>query len=269
MRRIVGSPQRRVMLPLALLTAVYFASGRLGLSFAFVNESASAVWPPTGIAIATLLMCGMRAWPAVAVGAFLVNLSTSGVVVSSAVIAAGNALEGIGSAWLARRFACGLAAFDRTPDILRFPMAAIGGSTIAASVGVSALVVVGLAASSDAPSVWFTWWLGDAVGAIVVTPLIILWTRPSGVVWTHRRRAEAIALVACVFVVPVLLFGISSAGVSHYPLEFLVIPVLVWSAFRFGARETAGAAAIVAAIAIYGTLHGFGPFVRRSPHESL
>ena len=103
---------------LGLLTAVYFLAGRLGLSFAFVNASASAVWPPTGIAVAALLMYAMRTWPAVTVGAFLVNLSTSGAMAASAVIAFGNTLEALAAAWLVSRYANGIAAFDRTPNII-------------------------------------------------------------------------------------------------------------------------------------------------------
>src|SRR6187455_328364 len=103
---------------LSLLTAVYFLAGRLGLSFAFVNASASAVWPPTGIAVAALLMFGMRTWPAVTVGAFLVNLSTSGAMAASAAIAFGNTLEALAAAWLVSRYANGIAVFDRTPNIV-------------------------------------------------------------------------------------------------------------------------------------------------------
>src|SRR4051812_8462597 len=97
---------------LPLLTIVYFGAGKLGLSFATVHSSASAVWPPTGIALAAFLLYGMRAWPAIFVGAFLVNITTAGSFATSIGIAAGNTIEGIAGAWLVQRYAGGAACFE-------------------------------------------------------------------------------------------------------------------------------------------------------------
>ena len=252
------------------LTAVYFAAGRFGLSLAFVNESASAVWPPTGIAIAALLLIGTDTWPAIAVGSFLVNLTTSGVVPSSAAIAAGNTVEALTAAWLTRRFARGRDAFERPADIVRFALfAAIGATTIAASVGTAALVLARLAPRQDAGSIWLTWWLGDTVGALLVPPLLLLWPRSSRNRWTPAAVLEATVLVACLVMVSLLVFGGASIAAGGYPLEFLIVPFLLWAAFRFGAHETAVSAAIVSVVAISGTLRGHGPFARASPNESL
>jgi len=252
------------------LVLVYFAAGRFGLSLAFINESASAVWPPTGIAVAALLLIGTHTWPAIAVGSFLVNLTTSGVVMSSVAIAAGNTAEGLTAAWLARRFARGRAAFDRPADIVRFALlAAIGATTIAASVGTAALVASRLAPPEDAGSIWLTWWLGDTAGALLVPPLVLLWRRPSRASWTAPVVVEAVALVACLVIVSFLVFGGPSIAAGGYPLEFLIVPFLLWAAFRFGARETAISAAVVSIVAINGTLQGRGPFARASPNESL
>ena len=262
-------PQRRYIPLLGLLIAVYVVAGRLGLSFAFVNESASAVWPPTGIAIAALLMFGMRTWPAVTAGAFLVNLGTSGAVAASAAIAIGNTLEALAGAWLVSRYARGIAAFDRTPDIVRFALAAVSSTAIAATIGVSTLVMAGLASTGDASPIWFTWWLGDAVGALVVTPLILLWSRSPTPRWRQGRGLETVALVACHLVASWVVFGASPTAAANYPLAFLLMPGLLWTAFRFGARATAAAATVVAVIAIYSTLSGFGPFTRGSANESL
>lgn len=253
-----------------LLTAVYVAAGRLGLSLAVVNESASPVWPPTGLALAVLLLFGLRAWPVITTGAFLVNLTTSGEVGLSVLIAIGNTLEAVAGAWITSRFAGGAAAFDRTADIVRFAvLAAIGASTIAASIGVSALLWAGLAPGSDAASIWFTWWLGDAVGALVVTPLIVLWARSSRFAFRPGRVVEGLTLAACLAVVVLVVFGASSAGTGNYPLAFLIPAPLLWSAFRFGGRETAAAATFVAVVAVLGTVRGLGPFARSSPNESL
>lgn len=252
------------------VAVVYLAAGRLGLSLAYVNESASAVWPPTGIAIAAMLLFGTSMWPAVAVGAFLVNLGTSGVVASSAVIAAGDTLEGIAGAWLATRFARGKAAFERTGDILRFALiACTAAAAIAASLGVLALLLGGLASSSDADSIWFTWWLGDAVGGMVVTPLVILWARRATPAAAAHPYLETLALLVGLVLTAFIVFGVLPLRISGYPLEFLLVPALLWSAFRLGARKTVTISAVVAAIAILGTLRGRGPFAVGSPNQAL
>lgn len=257
-------------LTLTVLTAVYLAAGRLGLSLAFLNESASAVWPPAGIALAALLILGVRAWPAIFAGALLVNLTTSGAVVPSLVIATGNTLEGVAAAWLVTRFAGGRAAFDRAAYILRFTLlAALGAPMIAASVGAATLVTAGMASPQDAGSIWLTWWLGDAVGTIVVAPLLLLWASRSPTRWTSARALESLTLGACLIGISLLVFGPVLGGRGGYPLHFFAAPVLLWTAFRFGARETATAAAVLSVLAIRGTLLGFGPFALESPNESL
>jgi signal transduction histidine kinase len=265
---MAASRLRRILV-ISSLTAVYFAAGRFGLSLAFINESASAVWPPTGIAIAALLLIGTDTWPAITVGSFLVNLTTSGVMASSAAVAAGNTVEALTAAWLTRRFAHGRDAFERPADIGRFALfAAVGATTIAASVGTAALVAARLAPPRDAGSIWLTWWLGDTVGALLVPPLLLLW-RPSGNRWTVSAVVEATVLVACLVLVSLLVFGGPPISDGGYPLGFLIVPFLLWAAFRFGAHETAVSAAIVSVVAISGTLRGRGPFARASPNESL
>ena len=250
------------------LTAVYFVAGRFGLSLAFINESASAVWPPTGIAIAALLLIGTDTWPAIAVGSFLVNLTTSGLVASSAAIAAGNTVEGLTAAWLARRFAGGRSAFERPPDIVRFALlAAMGATTIAASVGTAALIAAGLAPLRDTRSIWLTWWLGDTVGAIVVAPIVVLWDRRRLLVDLARRLPELVALLAMLGLAAVAVFSPWPPGRPDFPV--IIIPVLLWSAFRFGAWSTALCSALVAVMAIYGTLRGWGPFGRWSLNDAL
>src|SRR2546425_117680 len=127
----------------------------------------------------------------------------------------------------------------------------------------------GLLSWHDAPRVWLTWWLGDAVGDIVIAPALILWigVKP-GPSWNRRQAVEAIALIAVTALVSLALFG----GVfpsRHYPLTVLLWPVMIWVAFRFGPREAASAILIVSFIAIYRTLHGVGPFSVYTANESL
>src|SRR4029450_5571648 len=109
---------------IAALTLVYVIAGKLGLMLAFVHASATAVWPPTGIALVAFLMLGPRVWPAMFLGAFIVNITTAGSVATSIGIAAGNTLEGVVGAYLVRRFAHGPQAFNRAQDVFSFSVLA-------------------------------------------------------------------------------------------------------------------------------------------------
>jgi signal transduction histidine kinase/ActR/RegA family two-component response regulator len=259
----------RQYLLIAALTVVYFFAGKFGLHFfGLIHPSASAVWPPTGVAIAALLLFGYRVWPAVFIGAFLVNVTTAGSIATSIGVATGNTLEGIAAAYLVIRFAGGRHAFARPRDIFRFVgLAAVVSTTISATIGVTTLALGGYAPWHEFVSIWVTWWLGDAAGAILVTPMLILWSDKRDESWNGRRAGEAALLLG--FVVAVgLLIGFAPA-LAPYPRAFLCLPPLVWAAFRFGTREVATAVAILSAIAAWATTNGSGPFAMSTPNESL
>ncbi len=265
MRRWSGAdPRVARWVRLGGLTAVYFAAGKIGLHFAVVHASATAVWPPTGIAIAALLLLGLRAWPAILAGAFLVNVTTAGSALTSLGVALGNTLEAVAAVYLINRFANGRNVFDRAQDIVKFVvLAALLSAPISATVGVGSLTSGGYAAWRDFGSIWLTWWLGDAVGAVIVTPLLILGTvtaPPRG-----RRLGEGLLLQLSVVLSGLLIF----ASPNPYPLSFLCLPSLLWAAFRFGQAGVATAVAVLSFIAIWATVRGVGPFAPWSPGESL
>src|SRR6266481_986322 len=170
------------------LAAVYYVAAKLGLRFAYINSSVTTIWPPAGIALAAFVLLGYGIWPAILAGAFFANLTTTGAVFPSIGIAVGNTTEGLLAAYLVNRFARGGRVFDRVRDIIRFTLlAAIVSTTVAASIGVTSLALGGLVSTDDAPRVWLTWWLGDAVGDIVVAPALILWIGVKlGPAWTVR-----------------------------------------------------------------------------------
>ncbi|HKQ60224.1 MAG TPA: MASE1 domain-containing protein [Candidatus Polarisedimenticolaceae bacterium] len=261
---------RRLFVP-ALLGVSYYAAGRLSLKLAVIHPSASAVWPPTGIAIASLLLLGRRAWPVIAAGAFLVNLQAAGSVLTAAGIAAGNTLEGLLGAFLAERFAEGAHAFKRARSVFRFAAVATLASTpLSATVGVLSLVLGGFASWHEYGSIWMTWWLGDAVGALTVTPLLVSTLTAAPEPWRLRRIVEASLLALALAGVATLLFaGVAAVSVHNYPLAYLCFPLLVWAAYRFGPRGAAIATAALSAVATWGTVHGFGPFARVDANASL
>lgn len=256
---------------LAALAAGYFVAAKLGLRLAFVHASATPVWPNTGLALAAMLILGTRVWPAVLVGAFLANIATAGSVATSLGIAVGNTLEALVGAYLVTRFASGRRAFDRAGDVVRFALlAGIVSTTVSATFGVTSLALGGFARWTDYGPIWLTWWLGDTVGDLVVAPVVLLWYARPLVRWPRGRALEAAGLLAGLGLVGLVVFGgLFPARVKDYPLEFVCIPFFLWAAVRFRAREAATATLVLSAIAIRGTLLGFGPFVRDAPNESL
>jgi len=250
---------------------VYFVAGKLGLKLALVNATASAVWPCTGITLAAFLILGYRVWPFILTGAFLVNLTTAGSVATSVGIAVGNTLEGVVGCYLVTRFAGGQHAFERAHDVFKFGfLAGMVSTTVSATVGVTSLVLGGFAEWAMYGPIWCTWWLGDAVGAVVVTPLALLWRENPRLEWTRKQMLELAFLFPGLFLTGWIVFGGRfHAALKNYPFEYLCIPFLIWAAFRFGRRKAATAICVLAAIAAWGTLHGYGPFSRESQNTSL
>jgi diguanylate cyclase (GGDEF)-like protein len=252
------------------LAAAYFLAANLGLRLAFAHASASPVWPPAGIALAALLILGLRAWPGVLIGAFLANLTT-GSVATAIGIAAGNTLEALVGAALVQRFASGRHAFERARDVFAFALlAALISTIVSATCGVTVLWLGGFADFAQYGSIWLTWWLGDAAGVLIVTPFIVSWCGRRPLAWNRALALEAFLLLGCLVLVGGVVFGgFFPAQTKDYPLEFLCMPLLVWAALRFGQRAGATALIVLAGIAIRGTLAGFGPFARQTQHESL
>jgi signal transduction histidine kinase/CheY-like chemotaxis protein len=263
-----SSEPARLGMVIVALAVLYFAAGKLGLGFASVHSSASAVWPPTGIALGAFLIFGYRVWPAIFAGAFFVNLTTAGSLFTSLGIAAGNTLEGVLGAWLVHRFARGAACFERARDIFKFAaLAALLATTVSATIGVSSLALGGYAAWRDFGAIWLTWWLGDTAGALIVAPLVVLWATDRRKPLPADRGGEAGMMAFAVVAVGAVVFLLPP--VRNYPLAFLCLPPLVWAAFRFGPREVATAVGVLTLISIVATERGLGPFVMPSRNESL
>src|SRR5205814_8493845 len=258
------------LLVIGLLTVVYFIAGKFGLMLASLHASASPVWPPAGIALGALLVLGYRAWPAIFVGAFLVNVTTAGNVATSLAVASGNTLEAVCGAWLVNRFAGGTTVFDRPQGVFKFALAAVVSTIISPAFGVTSLALAGFADWTNYGAIWLTWWLGDATGDLVFTPLVLLWTGASKRRWNKKEAAEVGTLLLLLMLLSSIVFGgwleISS---RNYPISFICGPIVIWTAFRFTQRETATGIFILSAIAIWGTLRGFGPFVMETENHSL
>jgi signal transduction histidine kinase/integral membrane sensor domain MASE1/ActR/RegA family two-component response regulator len=255
-------------LRLALVTVIYFAAAKLGLSLASINANVSPVWPPTGVAIAAVLLLGYRIWPAILLGAFLANLFTPVPIATAAGIAAGNTLEAL-SAGVLLRFLDFHRTFDRARDVFKFSVAASLCTMISASLGTLSLCLGQTASWQDFGSLWLTWWLGDTVGALLIAPLLLTWgTEPRP--WSTKRYAEAALLLTLLAVSSTATFGgPSPIPLKFYPLARLMVPFFLWAAFRLEQRGVTLATIVVSLFAIWGTAQGVGPFVGRTPNDSL
>jgi PAS domain S-box-containing protein len=267
----VGLPTSSRLAIAAGVTIAYFIFGKLGLHFATIHPSASAIWAPSGISLATCLLFGSWIWPAIWTGAFLVNATTYGSIATSVGIAIGNTAEALTGAYLVRRFASGQDAFNRTPDTFRFILLAAGLSTmISATSGVISLSVGGYASWSKCVWIWFTWWMGDVTGDLVIAPLLILWARSPRVDWDRPKFTEGVLLIGALLLTAGTVFGgLLPLWGPQYPDAFLCIPVLLWAAFRFGPRYTSTVVFLLSLAALAGTVRSLGPFSQGGRNEAL
>src|SRR5258708_650368 len=229
---------------------IYTYFGKVGLSYASINPSASAIWPPTGIALASLLIFGYRAIPAIFLGAFVVNITTAGTIATSLAIAMGNTLEGIVGAYLVNRFAKGVHAFSTIPDIFKFVFfAAILSTTVSVNIGTATLLLGHLLNWKNFFDVWLTWWLGDLTGSIIIAPLILVWATSKRI---HFYFKETIHILLVFFILNVTSWIIFS---GLLPYVYLSIPIAIWIAFWFGRRGASISTIFVASTAINYTIH--------------
>lgn len=255
---------------IGLLALAYFIAGKLGLSLASLHKSASPVWPAAGIALAALLLFGYRAWPGIFLGAFLLNWTTAGNFATSLGIGTGNTLEALCAAALVSWFARGVRAFDRAEDVFKFALSAVVACVVSPTFGVTSLALGGFASWANFQSIWTTWWLGDVTGNLIVAPLIILWGTDLRWRLDPKRHIEVALLLTLLLILGEVVFGgWISISARNYPISFIFGPIAIWTAFRFSQRATATGIFIVSAIAIWGTLHGFGPFVMETENQSL
>ena len=255
-----------------MVAGIYFLAAKLGLSLAFLNASVSPVWPPTGVAIALVLWFGYRAAPGVFLGAFVANYFLTDVPVATTFgIAIGNGLEAVTALYLIQLFVESRNPFNRAYDVLKFIVfAAIVSTMVSATIGNLSLIMGGAATWANFARLWLTWWLGDGVGALVVTPLIICWIDKPIERWRGWKLIEAVLLLVALALLSATIYTtlvFQSAPVR--PWGHITIPLLLWAAFRFGPRGVSTAIAAVSVIAIWGTTKGYGPFAVFSTNEAL
>jgi len=246
-----------------LLAVVYFAAAKLALATAIPPGYATAIWPPSGIALAALLLWGRRLWPGIWLGSFAANASVEGALVASAIIATGSSVQGFVIATLIERWLGEPRRFTHVREVLRFVGTIAAGALLAPTVALLPLALIYPLRAPDLASNWWTWWQGDVCGMLIFTPLILSWT-VSSIAWTPRKIVEAVIFAVLVIAAGEIVFS------QGFGRTFVMVPFIIWAAFRFGQREVTVTAAAVCAMALWYTLRSeSGPFATLPPNESL
>jgi diguanylate cyclase (GGDEF)-like protein/PAS domain S-box-containing protein len=255
---VVTAGRRKLIRTSLLVAAIYVIAAKLGLTMAFPAEQVTLVWPPTGLALAALLLLGADVWPGILLGAFVANITTHEPFAVALAIAAGNTLEAIAAAWLIRRYIgepISRSWLRCTLGVIVF--GAMASTILSATIGTTSLCLGGLQPWAVFGPIWRTWWLGDATGDLILAPALLAYgacPRSLG----RRDAAEICALVAGLCAASVFVFGRQVDSTARYPLEYLVFPFLIWAAIRFGVAGAAFASLLTSAIAIPATVHAFG-----------
>lgn len=253
-----------------IVAAAYFLAAELGLSLASVHTNVSPVWPPTGIAIAALLVFGRRLWPAVALGALAANLWTDVSIPVAVGIAIGNTLEAIAAYHLLTFRSSFDTSFSSIKTVLKFVLFAVVVSpVISATIGNVSLCVGGEAQWGVFGRLWLTWWLGDGFGALIVAPFLLAWVGQKE--WPNSATVlEASLLLGALLLVSLVAFaGWIPGQDKRYPIAHLTLPFLVWAALRLNLQTVTAGTLLLSGVAVWGTSHGYGSFIYGGPNESL
>ena len=253
---------------MALLAIVYVAAARLGLLLEPVSGFATLVWPPSGIAVATLIRFGIRLWPGVALGAFAVNVWIGAPILVAAGIALGNTLEGVIASVALQRLPGFRRSLDRVPDVLGLIVLAAGLSTgLAATIGTLSLLAGDVIRPEQFAATWSAWWIGDALGVLIVGPLVLTWSKPTFP--SSWKLAEAILLSVMLFLACALVFRGAPDVDSPFRSPYMLTPLLLWAVLRYGQTGVVWSVVFIFLVAIWGTAEGRGPFARGSLTDRL
>jgi len=253
-----------------VLAVVHHLAARLGLKMAYVQVNTSPVWPPTGIGLAALLIFGYRLWPGISLGVLIGSLLTGAPFSLALGLAIANTLEALTTVYLLRRTVRFQNRIDRIQDVVGLVFISFVCTTIGASIGTLTLMLTGNGAWQNFWAIWFTWWIGDLLGALVVAPVLLTWIPLQPARMKRRVFIEgSLLLVLMVFVTWFVFSGLPPSGIFHQAMIYVIFPFVIWAALRFGGRGATLAIFLVSGIAIWGTSQGLGPFSLESKNNSL
>ncbi len=261
---MISSIPRRVAAVLGI-GAIYILTAKFGFSLAFVAEQVTVVGPPAGLAIASIALLGFGVWPGVFLGAFVANVTGNEPVLTAIGIAAGNTLEAVVAVALMKRISRFDKALARIRDVFALILLGAGaGCAVGATISVASLCAGGVQPWNRFGALWFVWWLGDGLGTLIVAPMLLtLFT--TNFSRQPARRWEAVGLGAALILASAAVFAGRRQEISARSIEYVVFPMVIWAALRFGPRGAACATFLISAIAVWGTSRGVEPIVAGDP----
>jgi integral membrane sensor domain MASE1 len=263
-------PILRYVVEITVLAVVYHLAARLGLQMAYVQQNTSPVWPPSGIALAALLLFGIRDWPGITLGVVLGSLLTGAPLGLSLGFGVANTLEAVIGASLLTRWIGFDLGLNRIRDVIGLVIAAACGTAVSATIGVSTLILSQNIPLSSFSTLWIIWFIGNLLGCLVITPVLLTWARHFPHRWNRARDIEALIFLVLLVLVSLYVFGNpSGAGAFHQALIYLIFPFVIWAALRLGPIGAASTVFVVSSIAIWSTIHELGPFADMPVNDSL
>jgi signal transduction histidine kinase len=243
-----------------VVAGLYYGAARAGLHLAYLHGSVTALWPPVGVGIAALVVLGPGVWPAIVIGDLLVADFSSplGTVLGQTL---GNTLEVLVAAVLFRVLADRRTSLERVRDVLALVVCAAVGTLISATFGTVSLRLGSVIKADEFGHVFRTWWLADFSGALVFAPILLICARRRSWRMPRAKIVEGAVLLALL----VVLIEVP----SQPDVPYIVFPLLIWAALRFGPLGAATTLVIVSSLTVWNTAHGSGPFVRSSITHSL
>lgn len=254
----------------AVFAAAYFLAAKLGLAFAFVHPHISVVWPATGVALAFLFVYGMRHWPAVTIGAVLVHATSGAPVFVGLGMAAGSTAGALITCAIVKRFSWFRLELDRFRDVGILILGCIVGALVNTILSVATLVLGDYLRGVPAIVAFQTWWLGRVIGGVVVGSFLTVLSRRASRAVLPGHVREFCILIGGILLLGWLVFGAhSTSRPLLHPLGYIMIPLVIWGAIRFGQLGGLATTVVVAGIAVWHTSLGHGVFVRDTVHSSL
>ncbi len=265
-------------LQIVFVAVLYYISAQTGLWLSFPVSKAAPLWPPAGLALALIILTGYRTWPAVTIGSLIANslvflyLDTDlsrGLIFSLVTLAIGNTLEAIFGYYLILRFIKSKNPFHKTIHVFIFLLVALAMCLIGSGIGSAGMVMNGIIESSNFIGNMSSWWVGNVVSILIITPFVICWSDKFTFKWSKKQALEwGVFITALAIIIGIMNYNPLSETIQR-SLPFLIVPFLLWLSFRFNLQITASGILIVSFIAIYFTIRGHGPFVLGSEDSSL
>lgn len=263
---------------IAALAIIYYLAAKLGLSFAFASTNVSPVWPPSGVALAALLIFGWRIWPGITLGAFAANLlgfldahvlSLQMATWTAASIATGNTLEALTAAWLVQWVRRSSPTLVKPVNIIKFALVALVAASISALIGTGSLIGAQVIPWTVSPTILLTWWLGDIGGFLLLTPFLLACANWRQQPLNRRMLAATGATLFLALITSYWIFNTSTIAEWARPACYILILCLAAGAYCGGWLGGSLITLISAGMAVWGTVHGLGPFARESAQTSL